>query len=82
MGRCRAALIALVRSGYLGEPAAARAAATRVATGILRGARDRSRDPHIRPVLDQQQRTEPLTRVRKRPARAANIGPIPRTATV
>lgn len=71
----------LVRSAYCDEPAAARAAARRVATGILRGARDRSRDPHIRPLLDQQLRTEPMIGVRKRPKRA-KMGSESRIATV
>ena len=81
LGRCCPALVVLVRSAYCDDPAAARAAAGRVAAGILRGARDRSRDPHIRPLLDQQLRTEPMTDVRKRIKRA-ELGSGSRIATV
>jgi len=75
ISRCFPALVALVRAGYLGHVAEAQSAARRIATGIVRGARDRSRDPHPRTLHDQQRRTQPLTRKRRRPKRAPHLGP-------
>jgi hypothetical protein len=66
LGRAYPALLRLVAAGYTGARAAGRDAAVEIAETILRGARDRSRDAHLRPVLDQQRRTESLTRLRKR----------------
>jgi len=43
----------------------------KIVDAILDGARDRGRDKSLRAVLDQQQRTHPLTRARSRkPARS------------
>jgi len=75
ISRCFPALVALVHAGYLGHVAEAQSAARRIATGIVRGARDRSRDPHPRTLHDQQRRTQPLTRKRRRPKRAPHSGP-------
>jgi hypothetical protein len=36
-------------------------AATLTAQAILRGARDRSRDPHLRPLFDHQRWTQPIS---------------------
>ena len=35
-----------------------------IADGVLDGARDRGRGPHVRSVIDQQRRSAPLTRLR------------------
>ena len=59
-------LVAIVRHGYLDDPRAAHAAAVDLATGVLRGARDRSRDSDPRPLIEQQRRIDPLTSVRER----------------
>ena len=66
LGRAYPALLALVAAGYTAARNDAREAAVQIAETILRGARDRSRDAHLRPILDQQRRTESLTRLRKR----------------
>jgi hypothetical protein len=42
------------------------AASIEIATDILRCARDRSRDRHLRPLLDQQRRADSLTKPRRR----------------
>lgn len=59
-------LVAIVRQTYLDNPRAAHKAAVDLATGVLRGARDRSRDSYPRPVIDQQRRTDPLPSARER----------------
>jgi hypothetical protein len=41
-----------------------RRAARLIADGVLDGARDRGDGPLVRSVIDQQRRTEPLTRLR------------------
>jgi len=71
LGRALPALIALVVAAHRRDRPDARAASRAVATTILRGARDRSRDKHARPLLDQQARVRSLTAPRLRPARAA-----------
>jgi hypothetical protein len=65
LGRMFPTLLALLRHQYAGE-AAATPAAHQIAAAILDGARDRSRDRHLRPLLDLQRRTEPLDQVRRR----------------
>ena len=49
-----------------GEHRATRIFAAKIAEAILDGARDRGRDKNLRPVIDQQQRSGPLTRARLR----------------
>ena len=49
-----------------GEHRSTRIFAVKIADAILDGARDRGRDKNLRPVIDQQQRTGPLTRARLR----------------
>jgi hypothetical protein len=71
LSRCLPAVLTLVRAGHEGDPAAARGAAIEIATDVLRCSRDRSRDQHLRPLLDQQRRTDSLTKPRVRPRRAA-----------
>jgi hypothetical protein len=60
LGRSYASLIALVRAVGDDTPSAIRVHARQIASVILGGARDRSRDAHQRPLRDQQARTEPL----------------------
>jgi hypothetical protein len=60
LGRSYASLIALVRAVRDDTPSAVRAHAHQIASVILGGARDRSRDAHQRPLRDLQARTEPL----------------------
>ena len=74
-------LLALVRQQYLQDPAVTQTA-TALAAAVLDGARDRSRDRHLRPFLDQQRRTAPLTHVRRRarprprvPRKARRVAP-------
>src|SRR5580698_4608119 len=50
LGRMFPTLLALVRQQYCGDPAAAQSA-LQIATAILDGARDRSRDRHLRSLL-------------------------------
>jgi hypothetical protein len=66
LARGVSSLVAIVRHSYRDEPRAAHTAAVDLATGVLRGARDRSRDPDPRPLIDQQRRTSSLTSVRER----------------
>jgi hypothetical protein len=47
------------------------AASIEIATDILRCARDRSRDRHLRPLLDQQRRADSLTKPRRRKRKKA-----------
>jgi hypothetical protein len=49
-----------------GEHRAVRPLAEKIVDAILDGARDRGREKNLRSVLDQQQRTRPLTRARPR----------------
>jgi hypothetical protein len=75
-------LLSLVQQQWHGERVAAARSAQRIAHAVLDGARDRSRDPHVRPLQDQQQRTDALHHVRKRPrprkkARPAVTAPSP-----
>jgi hypothetical protein len=68
--------VLLVRESYESKPRSARTHARQIASAIVSGARDRSQDPHLRPLRDQQRRTMPLTKkrpVRKKPA-LARIG--------
>jgi hypothetical protein len=67
LGRSFSSVALLVRYGYEGHTDSARAEARLISSAILSGARDRSRDPHLRTLRDQQRRAAPLQR--KRPAR-------------
>jgi hypothetical protein len=49
-----------------GEHHVVRLLAVKIVDAILDGARDRGRDKNLRPVIDQQQRTKPLSRARLR----------------
>jgi hypothetical protein len=49
-----------------GEHRSVRPLAAKIVDAILDGARNRGRDKNLRPVLDQQHRTHPLTRARPR----------------
>jgi hypothetical protein len=49
-----------------GDHRAVRPLAEKIVDAILDGARDRGRDKNPRSVVDQQQRTTPLTRARPR----------------
>lgn len=70
LGRCFPELCALVRAHYQGDHLGIRRSTRALASGILRGARDRSRDRPLRTLHDQQSRTEPLRRLRpSRPGR-------------
>jgi hypothetical protein len=71
LGRAYASLIALIRSNDQRDHHAARVHADRIASIILGGARDRSRDAHPRPLRHTQHSTKPLTS--PRPARKAYI---------
>ena len=72
MARALCALAALVRAGHQGDRLGVRRAAYSVAADILHGARDRSRDKHLRPLLAQQARVDSLHTPRVRP-RSANL---------
>jgi hypothetical protein len=71
LNRCFPVLLSLVRAGYEGDLPAVRTASTELATDVLRCSRDRSRDRHLRPLLDQQRRTDSLTKPRLRTKKAA-----------
>jgi len=58
-------LLSLLREQYANDPAASQSA-RQIAQAVVDGARDRSLDRHLRPVIDQQRRTEPLNELRKR----------------
>jgi hypothetical protein len=68
-------LLAMTLATGRGEHGAVRPLAAKIVDAILDGARDRGRDKNLRPVLDQQQRTSPLTRARPRRA-ARSLGPV------
>jgi hypothetical protein len=71
LGRAYPALVALARATYRGDELGVRRAARSIAEDILDGARDRGAGPLARSVIDQQRRTEPLTRLRpSRPGRS------------
>lgn len=65
LGRARPKLIALVAAAFLGDRVGTRRAARDVASVVLEGARDRSREPNKRSLIDQQERSDSLTRPRK-----------------
>jgi hypothetical protein len=71
LSRCLPAVLTLVRAGREQQPQRVRAASIDIATDILRCARDRSRDRNLRPLLDQQQRTDSLTKPRRRSRKKA-----------
>lgn len=61
-------LCALTRAGFERDRKTVLLSALLIADGILFGARDRSRDKHLRPLYDQQQRSDSLHK--PRPARS------------
>jgi hypothetical protein len=65
----------LVRYGYEGHTGEAHAEASLIASAILHGARDRSRDPHLRTLRDQQRRSAPLHKKRPTRKKAARVSP-------
>lgn len=67
LSRFFGALCALVRAGFEHAGNTIALSALMIADGILFGARDRSRDKFLRPLYDQQQRSESLRN--PRPAR-------------
>lgn len=69
LGRARPNLIRLVAAAHAGDHLDMRRAGFAIATAILRGARDRSREPEPRPLHDQQRRSDALTRPRRKPRR-------------
>ena len=58
------ALVDLAKAVHAGDRLGLRRAARAIAQAILDGARDRGTDPLLRSAIDQQRRTEPLTRLR------------------
>jgi hypothetical protein len=70
LGRAFAPLVDLVKAVYAGDPFGLQRAAQAIAHAVLHGARDRGKGPMVRCAIDQQRRTEPLTRLRpSRPGR-------------
>lgn len=67
LSRFFGALCALVRAGFERAGSTIALNSLMIADGILFGARDRSRDKFLRPLYDQQQRSESLRN--PRPAR-------------
>ena len=59
-------LLAMTLATGRGEHHAVRPLAVKIVDAIFDGARDRGREKKLRAVLDQQQRTRPLTRARSR----------------
>lgn len=80
LGRSFCSLALLVRYGYEGHADGARAEARLIASAIFHGARDRSRDPHLRPLRDQQRRSEPLHKKRPSRKKVARVSPRVRKA--
>ena len=66
LGRSLLYLLAMTLASGRGEHRAVHLLAVKIVDAILDGARDRGRDKTLRPVIDQQQRTTPLTRARLR----------------
>lgn len=65
-------LVDLIAGVYDGNRPRIRHAALALADAVLDGARDRSADPFLRSLIDQQRRTEPLQRTRpRRPGRTS-----------
>ena len=72
LGRVFHQLVNLVVAGFEADRVAVRRASRAIALAILRGARDRSRDPRLRSLHDQQRRIDPLTNPRpSRPGRSS-----------
>jgi hypothetical protein len=70
MARSYPALVTLAKAVHSGDRLGLRRAAREIAHNILEGARDRGVGPLVRSVIDQQRRTDPLTRLRpSRPGR-------------
>jgi hypothetical protein len=73
-GRVFPQMINLVLAIHAGDRTAMRRASRAIASAILDGARDRSREAIVRTRIDQQRRTEPLQRLRKsRPGRGPQV---------
>ncbi len=64
LGRVLPSLIELTRTIDRADPAGMRRAARVIADGVLDGAHDRGRGQLVRSAIDQQRRSEPLTRLR------------------
>jgi hypothetical protein len=64
MARLFPELVALTKALHAGDRLAVRRAARTIAQGILDGARDRGSGPLVRSLIDQQRRTQSLTRLR------------------
>lgn len=64
IGRSFPALVALATAVYSADRLGVRRAARTIAQAILDGARDRGSGSLVRSVIDQQRRTESLTRLR------------------
>jgi len=79
LGRMFPTLLGLVRQQYARDPAET-VSAELIAQAVIDGARDRSRDAHLRPLLDLQKRTAPLTRTRRRRRKAPRPVRKPRRA--
>lgn len=79
LGRVFPCLIELTRAVDNTDRSAMRHAARVIANAVLDGARDRGRGQHVRSVVDQQRRTEPLTRMR--PSRRGRTPPGGRRST-
>lgn len=65
LGRAFVHLIDLARAILDGDRRAVRRAAHAIATAVLKGARDRGGGKHVRTAIDQQRRSESLTRLRE-----------------
>jgi hypothetical protein len=75
LGRSFTSLALLVRYGYEGHAGKVRAEARLIASAILHGARDRSREPHLRTLRDQQRRSAPLHKKRPTRKKVAAVSP-------
>lgn len=69
LGRMFPTLLGLLRQQYADDPGAM-ISCQQIAQAVIDGARDRSRDRHLRPLLEVQRRAEPLTQTRRRRRRA------------
>jgi hypothetical protein len=70
MGRSFTDVVGLARAMHTGDRLGVRRSSRSIAESILDGARDRASGSLVRTVIDQQRRTESLTRLRpSRPGR-------------
>ena len=72
----------IVQYGYEGRTGEIRAQARLIASAILQGARDRSREPHLRTLRDQQRRSAPLHKKRPTREKVAAVSPQLRKVTL